>query len=469
MELTHALPATRLKAFWPPAKAAYTLLMAVCLLSFLPMLAVNTGIDTMSPYLWIARIAAGFLAVWLGKLWKNKGFWILSAYTLLIFLRVWLDTPANLFQAEVAENLLSAIWIFGACYGLGFILEEKQLKRFLFLCAAVWTAGIAVFSCIGIYAVWTDRVIIAQREGIIGLSGSRLDIVYLSTIAGSFLEITAVIALICAVAVKNRLAKVLFALALFPIILAIALTDSRTAFVSVSAGIGVLVFATVFRAVQKQSGKQTRAGGWKPWLIAVPAMVLTFLLILFLIQRITPVFNHMKLRGLIPVAYAEEPAKELVVSRGFTGSPQILLSGRYELWSDVLNHIRSHPLILLIGESKLAPTRGFNNFFAHCHCIYLQVLLESGIPGLLLLLSFILYTFIHSIRAVKSRTIPLWIALLTALPISLWVGDIVETFTWLRSSQCPMGAILFIAAGIICSKTALHTKRSRGIFCHSLS
>lgn len=468
MELTHALPATRLKAFWPPAKAVYALLMAVCLLSFLPMLAVNTGIDTMSPYLWIARIAAGFLAVWLGKLWKNKGFWILTAYTLLIFLRVWLDTPANLFQAEVAENLLSAIWVFGACYGLGFILEEKQLKRFLFLCAAVWTAGIAVFSCIGIYAVWTDHPIPVDREGLIGLVGSRLSIVYLATTTGSFLEVTALIALICLITVKNRVGKILFLLALFPIFLAIALSDSRTAFVSVSAGIGVLVFAMVFRAVQKRNGESAKAGGWKPWLIAVPAMFLAFLLALFLIQRITPTFNHLKLRGLIPVAYAEEAAKEMVVTRGFTGGPQIL-NGRFELWTDVLNYIRDNPISLLNGESKLAPTRGFNNYYAHCHCIYLQVLLESGIPGLLLLLSFILYTFIHSIRAVKSRTIPLWIALLTALPISLWVGDIVETFTWLRSSQCPMGAILFIAAGIICSKTALHTKRSRGIICHSLS
>ena len=455
MELMNTLSATGLKASWPPAKAAYTLLMAVCLLSFLPMMAVNTGIDTISPYLWIARITAGFLAVWLGKLWKNKGFWILTAYTLLIFLRVWLEKPENLFQAEVAENLLSAIWIFGACYGLGFILGGKQLKHFLFLCAAVWTAGIVVFSCIGIYTVWTDRPIPIERDGLIGLYGARLDIVYLATTTGSFLEITALIALICAITVKNRIGKTLFLLALFPVFLAIALTDSRTAFVSVSAGIGVLVFVTMFRAVQKRDSEKTKAGSLKPWLIAVPAMFLTFFLILFLIQKVTPVFNHLKLRGLIPVAYAEERGGEAVVTRGFTGGPQIL-TGRFELWTDVMKHIQSHPMTLLIGESKLAPTRSFNDYYAHCHCIYLQVLLESGIPGLLLLLAFILYTFTHNIRAVKHKTTPIWIALLTALPISLWVGDIVETFTWLRSSQCPMGAILFIAAGVICSGAANH-------------
>lgn len=442
---------------WTAAKILYIGLTGFCLLSYLWTLAIGAGINSLPTVIWLARLASVPLAVYLGKLWKNKGFWILSLYTSLFFLRCFIPNPGSVFKAEVAENILSALWLFTACYGLGRILNEKQLKMFLAVCACIWTAGMIALSCIGIYAAWTGKPVTIFGSSFIGLYISdlvRLHIVYIATTSGSFIGVTVLIITLLLICTSNKAMKIVLVLSLFVSVIALALTDSRTAYISVPAGMGVIVFSVIFHFFQTK-----KTDKWKPWVWGMTAMVLTFVILIWCIMQITPLFNNLKDKGMIARAYAEEVktnTSSVVSTRGFGGH---ILSGRMELWSSVIQHIRQNPKVLIIGESKLAPLRSFDNFYAHCHCLYLQVLLESGIPGLLLFLSFIIYTLYHAIRVIRTPNLPLWIRLLPALPISLWVGDIAETFTWLRSSQCPMGAIAIISAGIICAQTTNRNKQ----------
>ena len=273
---------------------------------------------------------------------------------------------------------------------------------------------------------------------------------YLPTISGSILGISALICTLLATCVHNKSLKFLFIFSLLSFFLSLALTDSRTAYISVPAGLAVMAFSAMFHYYQLKTSNTIKKHHIKPWLFSGIVMLVVFVISVLLILQITPLFNSIRIRGIIPVAYAEEVEKTAVSVSGFGGNR--VLTGRAELWTSVINYIKQNPIVLLIGESKLGPLRGFNQFFAHCHCIYLQVLLESGIPGLLLFLFFIIYTITHAIKVIRTPSLPLWIRLLPALPISLWVGDIAETFTWLRSSQCPMGAIAIISAGIICAQ-----------------
>lgn len=424
----------------------YITLMAFCLVSYLWVLAIGAGIQNMPVIIWIARIATVPLAIYYGKLWRNKGFLLLSTYTVLFFLRCFIPDPNSIFNEEVAENILSALWLFTACYGLGFILNDKQLKSFLMICASIWMVGITILCCIGIYAAWIGQPIIIFESGYIGLFVSdlvRLHIIHLATTSGSIVGITLLIAVLMMICISNKMWKFLIIFCLFPLVLALALTDSRTAYISVPAGIAIMAFALVFHCFLKKRRK------WQSWIYASMIMLGIFALLIWCIMQITPIFNYFKAYGIISRAYAEEVEKTIVSTRGFGGH---ILSGRTELWASVIEHIKQNPIALLIGESKLAPLRSFDDFYAHCHCLYLQVLLESGIPGLLLYLSFIIYTIVQAIKVIRTPGLPLWIRLLPALPISLWVGDIAETFTWLRSSQCPMGAIAIISAGIICAQ-----------------
>jgi O-antigen ligase len=244
-------------------------------------------------------------------------------------------------------------------------------------------------------------------------------------------------------AARKKRIKAAFFVALAPILITLAFTDSRTAYVSVAAGIGVIIFSGIIGKTEK-SEKFTRTNSWIKWLTAFGIMFLSFVIILYGMTLLTPALNQIKNQGVIPVAYAEGTGKANLSTRSFDD-----LSGRTDLWIEILNYIRSGWKIMLAGVSKVAPLQHFGAYYAHCHCLYIQVLLESGIPGLFLIIFFIIYTIIHSIRTIRLPDIPLWIRLLPALPISLWVGDLAECFTWLRSSQCMMIAVLFICAGII--------------------
>ena len=454
-EITAPYPASdiRQEKSWTAAKILYTGLTGFCLLSYLWTLAIGAGINNLPTVIWIARLVSVPLAVYLGRLWKNKGFWILTLYTVLFFLRCFIPNPGSIFKDEVAESVLSALWLFTACYGLGHILNKKQLKSFLLVCAGIWTAGMTVFACMGIYSAWTEQTIhLFYDAEVYVYINSRVNIVYLATVTGSMVGITVLVASLSSACVKIRIIKCIFLIALIPLFLTVALTDSRTAYISVPAGFGVMTFALVLYYYERKEKSNTEKHKWRPWIFGILMMLVVFVSLVFILMQITPAFNQIRRgRFLIPTAYAEASGTVGIATRGFTG-PNVL-DGRAELWNKIIEHIKQKPMILLFGESKLAPLRAFEDYYAHCHCLYLQILLESGIPGLLLIILFILYTLIHAVRAICTPGLPLWIRLLPAIPVSLWVGDLAENFTWLRSSQCPMGAIALIAAGILCAQT----------------
>lgn len=449
---------------WSPAKVTYTVLMALTLIGHLWMMLIGSGIDNIPTYIWIIRLLTVPFAICLGKLWKDRGFQILSAYFLLFFLRCFIPNPGSIFSVEVAESIPGALWLFAGCYGLAKILTPDQLKRFLTANYVVWIAGIAVLSCLGIYVMWTEQPIhllggvidlFTRNEGVI-----RLNLTYLATTSGVMLGTTLLIGTILIICTNKKLFRIILFLLLIPVIIAMALTDSRTAFISVSVGMAIMAFSGLYKYFQnkaKQEAPNKKASQWKTWIIGILVMAIVFALLIIFFLQITPAFNRIRTQGVIPRALAEEAKKTDVASRGFTGDR--ILTGRSELWTKIINYINQNKYILLTGTTKHAPLIAFDDFHGHCHCLYLQVLLESGIPGLLLVLAFIVYTAINAIRAVTNPELPLWIRLLSVICIALPIADIVECFLWLRASQGPMVAVYFITAGILNTLVPKKTKK----------
>ena len=85
----------------------------------------------------------------------------------------------------------------------------------------------------------------------------------------------------------------------------------------------------------------------------------------------------------------------------------------------------------------------------HTHNMILQILLESGLVGLLLVFIFALYTAKNVLRIISSKTLPLWIKLIPAIPVSVLVGDLAECFGWFAEWKGPALPFLFVACGII--------------------
>ena len=436
---------------WTPAKVIYTCLMAFNLLSFLWLLATGSGIE-MSPIIWIARIATAPLAIYLGKLWKDRGFQILSIYTLFFFFRAYISHPENIFCAELSESVFSALWIFAGCYGLGRILSRETLTRLLFIITVIWTIGIVAFSCVGIYAAWVGKTITLWGDSIIDIRlHGRLNIVYSGTTSGAVLCLSALIAMIPIFSKKSRLAKMFFFFSEIPLIIALALTDSRTAYISFSVGIGIIAAITFLQGVSQDKKRKSFK-----WIIGIIIILVISAIVLICLMQITPLFIRLKTKGIFPVAMAESPEGGLL-HRGFSG--ENIFSGRISLWREVIHCFKQRPILFFVGESKYQPIRIFSDYYAHCHCLYLQILLESGIPGILMILYFIIHTGRAGIRLIKKKGYPNWTAFLLAVTFSFWLGDIAECFIWLRASQCPMIAVEFIFAGILTANASLNRQQ----------
>lgn len=444
-----------------PAKMIYFGLMVLGLLSYLWNLAIGAGINTIPIVIWIIRLLSVPFALFLGKLWKDKGFQILSLYFLWFFLRIAISNPSGFFREEASENILSALWLFSACYGLGKIIKGNQLKSFLQVVVNLWILGIVICSILGIVAIWRGQRIEGLTENVFyGYPyqewwTARLEIGYVATVSGALLSISALISTICGIITKKKIKKCIYIIATIIILQALALTDSRTAFISFSIGFALVISILIFTRIHVQKT-------WHRWVASFLGLLFSFALSIILLTKITPLFNHLMLRGMFPSALAEETVSKKVanINRGFDVSSNAF-SGRFEIWKAVLSFLKQNPKYLLIGKSKIEPLSAIAPDNAHCHNIFIQVLLESGIVGLLLLLFFVGNICINCIRVIKGKEAEKWIVLLPALIISLIVGDMVECFTWLRSSQCPMGAILLISAGIICAQVPVRKKKGQ--------
>ena len=439
---------------WTSAKVIYTGLMGFNLLSFLWLLATGSGIG-MPMWIWIARILVVPLAISLGRLWKDKGFLILTAYFFFFFFRALIPDTGSIFSADVSESVLSALWLFAGCYGLGKILEKDVLKKFLFILSTIWTLGVLVYCGTALYAAWNDYHIYVNEECFLGLLHGRLMMIYAPTVAGAILCVTSLIIAICCLNVRNKLARAFFILSELPILLTLSMTDSRTGYVSLAVGMGLMVFITMIHSAKilKNQPKQKRI------ILAAACMILCVILVVLLVLQLAPAFNRIKTQGILPTARAEMPKVgwTTVEQRSLIGDSG--LNGRMTVWSAVFDFMKQDPVRFLIGQSKHQPLRGVIEGYSHCHCLLLQILLESGVPGVVLALGFIVMTRIQSVRVIRDPEQPCWIRLLPAIIVALLALDMVESFVWLRSSQCFMNAVFFLSAGIIHS--AASVKRGR--------
>ena len=445
---------------WTIGRVIFACLMSLLLLGYFAVMATysdptTTGRAFQFPgYVWILRVITGVMAIYLGKLWKDKGFRILAVFLLLKLIRVIAENGDNVFSEAVSDIMLTGIWVFAACYGMARVFNREQLKRFLNINVAIWTLGMTVSSCMGIYAAWTGKYIYTIGEGAVwGLPWrSRLFLVYFPTVSGSVASLSAVLALCGAIISKRKPGKILFLLSMFPMIVALSLTDSRCAQVTVSAGIAMTAGIFILRALRRRAiekGKKT----WSAWVISITSAGIMLVILVFICMKTITVFNKVRADGLlIPRAFADEVKRKVVSNRGYGGDN--VLTSRPQIWRAAIEVLKNNPLFLLWGASVRSPMTLVNaskimTFTAsHCHCMPLMILLENGIPGLVLAGAFMFRAATAAFRLVlkaeNKRDV-----LLVPFVVSILLGELIECFTWLRAGQSPTLPFFFIAMGII--------------------
>lgn len=447
----------------------------------------------------IIQFAVSVSGIILGKMWKDRVFWLLAVYCVLILIRVLFVTSVQvLWDSVVSQIFFHGLWAVGACFSVASILDRHQLKNFLRFFAAVWTI-LAVLHClIALYAAWIGEDIwniprgafwglsagegaggpgFAERNAVGTGVNVRLNVIFYCTVSGAIMSLSAMISLCAAICEKRKALKIFYYLALVPFAFVMGLTDTRACHISFAAGAGAVAGILTLRTLTKRDRRVNpqkaagRASGAGRWGIAVVTAVAAAGVLVLCIGSTTMLFNSMKARGNLIIANAmaeETPAATVVSARGYSGTLNSVLSNRVYIWEYITKYLILNPKTMLWGESISNPMTGPNSqgvsFEAgHPHNALLMVLLESGIPGLLLILAAMLVTVRRSFRLVNQTDTPLWLGLLPAIVLSVWVGDSVECIAGFLGYPYPNCSILFLSIGIIClyGQTPGHATVSR--------
>ena len=419
------------------------------------------------PTLW--GLLAGALAV-RGQAFRRKTTWVLAAGLALIFLRCFFGGRDTFYWGY--RSVIYGVLAFGVCYQTAFGLSKRRLLTFLRLLLALWTLFMAGLSLVGIWAALYDQTITTAAGGVyrIGVTYSRLYLLTFCTNSGSNLALSLLAALIGMLLTRNPLGRVLYVLASLVQYAALGLTVARTAFISVSLALGLLLACGL---MAKLRGKHLseRLVRLISFILAAALAAGSFLLL----SKSPDLFGGVKeqVRSNTDVvestdteegADTEEAAAtpaprstntQSTVQRRPITMDENMLTQRQFAWQAVYRYIRQHPETLLYGTSVVMPMAEVNPLadienaaWDHAHNMYIQILLECGIPGIILLVLFLYSLARAALRLFFSKDKPLWQRALPVIPICILISELAECMTMLVYNL-PALAFLMLFSGLV--------------------
>ncbi|MBP3636037.1 MAG: O-antigen ligase family protein [Clostridia bacterium] len=368
----------------------------------------------------------------LSQSWKRKGNWILYAGFALVVVRC-------MFTPEESQNVCfkvvtNSIWAMGVCYHLGSALSKKNLIRFIKVLIAGWTIQQTIASVAGIYCTLYDKTILNMAGHKLIWFDGRLSLLTFCTIAASNLVVSFFAAMLGVSMTKNIFARILYIVSMLIMFVAIALTSTRTAFISIGAGLGMFFIGWLMRKVGHKEGN----GQYRLRRLIIRGSVIAGALAIVVVICIVmmqggTLFNE----GKSTVMDSEGVP---VLKRSFSLTSN-LLSGREAIWECGIKMLQDNPRYLLYGasfgdhmikEANSYYVLGNDVPFIHFHNIYLQALVECGIGGLLLLLGFIIYFAKAAISLYANKQWSAWKCMLPIIPAVAFLADMVECMALLQ-------------------------------------
>ncbi len=420
------------------------------------------------PTLW--GLLAGALAV-RGQAFRRKTTWVLAAGLALIFLRCFFGGRDTFYWGY--RSIVYGVLAFGVCYQAAFGLSKKWLLTFLRLLLAFWTLFMAGLSLVGIWAALYDQTIMTSAGGVyrIGVTYSRLYLLTFCTNSGSNLALSLLAALIGMLLTRNPLGRVLYVLASLVQYAALGLTVARTAFISVSIALGLLLACGLMAKLRgkRLSEKLVRLISF---ILAAALAAGSFLLL----SKSPDLFGGVKEQvrsstaantDVVESTDTEEGADteeaaaprstntQSTVQRRPITMDENMLTQRQFAWQAVYRYIRQHPETLLYGASVVMPMAEVNPLadienaaWDHAHNMYIQILLECGIPGIILLVLFLYSLARAALRLFFSKDKPLWQRALPVIPICILISELAECMTMLVYNL-PALAFLMLFSGLV--------------------
>lgn len=384
-------------------------------------------------------------SILMGRLWKDKGFWIFMALLVLKFIRNTVE-PGSFFDGIP----FAGFYCIGGVYAVGRVLTGETRRKFLAAFCALWTLGMTVLACLSIHVAWTGDRIMNLVNNSIYIRDGRISAFYAPVQAGVLASASMAVAIIGFFTTRNRVLKVLFPVGVVMQLLFSLLTGSRISHIMNAFILSTLVCVLISCRLKKPA-KALRA------LILCGVWMLLLVLFFYANRYVIGLFNDVKARGglLVSIAYADGTAPIVIREVQFGGGLEGLFGDRVEIWESVFQVLKEHPDLLLWGGSTSNPfgivmeyrSALGKRFETHTHNTWLHILLENGIPGLLLYLCFNVYTLFHGFRLMIRRELPVWQRLLLCPVAACLIGDLID-ITCLYDTVHPQVTVLFLFAGM---------------------
>ncbi len=397
-----------------------------------------------------AWIFFAVISLLMGKMWKNTGTWILFLIWLLCWLRLAVFSPELLPFGTPA--LTSGVYAAGGVFSVGCVLRKEDQKRFLQVFSILWTGFAFLLSALGIYSAYTGISIQNLYASFIAVFDGRLHLFYYCVTSGTFVSLSAVVALWACLLFRRRWIKVLLILAAAFMMVANALTGTRTGYLISASGISCLLCAWINHrfGIARNLQKTGKKAVGRIVLLLLVFFLLTGILTYaqtFLIDGFTSLRNQGGV--FLPRALAEETALSLpdISHRDFSQVDDLdgLSSGRLSIWRAVFTDLLSHPTTLLLGHSLVEPMKEIYPANWHCHSLPLQITLECGLPGLilaLLLISWIIRRHLHTLWRSDSS----WQRMIFVPVIAILIGELIECTT-IWEYHLPQMTLLYLFSG----------------------
>lgn len=431
------------------------------------------------------------MTVLVAILWQNRPkdgssvpgvLWVLGAAFLWTILRFVLDKELFLNHDPqfIWFRAYTAWFLF---FPWAILLTGEELRRSICVIASVWAGCMSVVAALSIFCVATNSLYYTAAGTVIGIQeyyGSyRLWITNFPTISAENLLTAAAFGMLALITAKKKWLKICFGGMLALLYVAIGLTDGRTAMIAFGILLAVAVMISVFQLLRHR-GKVRFAAGLGAAVLTVVLVygICGFVAGLFPVdwtsvsqnQRIrttqTPVemveiAAPKKTAEAVSLAYVDtkdsprvsllavepEPVWETPEEQQVTIHREIesSLSGRTWLWSCVLQALKDNGKMLLVGSSpfdylEILYTYGFPDYQAHAHSIYLQVVLEWGMPGLILMVVFLVLFAISALRLIFNDRLAFWQRFAPAPAIALLAVELVDCFMRLSDENVALQA-----------------------------
>lgn len=421
----------------------------------------------------IPWIIFAIISIILGRMWKDKGFWLFSALLILRFLRLAIP-DFNVYLNNNSSIILGSYAFFG-CYSVGRVLGEKNRKSFLRVFCAVWTIAVTALSALGIYAAWNNLEIYNLGGWKIFLTDDgRLRLIYYPVTSGMLLSASIAVTMIAIFMEKKVLSKVLYTVAVIILLLAQLLTAARVSYITTAAETSAIICVLLFCKIK---GRISKTNPCRKIVAAITIIAcFTVLLIsftylqLYMVDGINAVYHKGSLLGTALAETTEQLKIDLNNRKlDYNNGLDSLLTGRITIWKQTFQAIGEDPTILVYGLSSKGAISAVNRIraglgqssVAHCHNVLLQTLLEDGLPGLFLYLGIIFVFFRHGFRLLKDQNDLIWKRFLPLPVFGCLLGEMVDNTTHV-SGDGPQMTIMYLFIGLtVAASTFLMVKTGK--------